>query len=93
MVAERHAGPTGLAGELTADGVALWLSPLDDDEQEQAAAGTEKVHVTRLAPCCGADGPAHRAWFGWGNDAPAELIERIFMPVTVKDHRVPHKST
>lgn len=68
-VAERHAGLTGLAGELTADGVALSLSPLEDDEQEQAAVGTEKVHVTRLAPCCGADGPAPRAWSGRGNDA------------------------
>ncbi|BCK66659.1 hypothetical protein Srufu_006120 [Streptomyces libani subsp. rufus] len=92
-VAERHAGLTGLAGELTADGVALSLSLLEDDEQEQAAVGTENVHVTRLAPCCGADGPAHRAWSGRGNDAPAELIERILMPVTVQDHRVPHKST
>jgi pimeloyl-ACP methyl ester carboxylesterase len=93
VVAERRAGLTGPAGELTADGVAPWLSPLEDDEQEQAAVGTEKVHVTRLAPCCGADGPARRAWSGRGNDAPAELIERILMPVTVKDHRVPHKST
>jgi hypothetical protein len=42
VVAERRAGLTGPAGELTADGVALWLSPLDDDEQEQAAVGTEK---------------------------------------------------
>ncbi|WP_419249344.1 alpha/beta fold hydrolase [Streptomyces canus] len=93
VVAERHAGLTGLAGELTADGVALSLSPLEDDEQEQAAVGPEKVHVTRLAPCCGADGPAHRAWSGRGNDAPVELIERILMPVTVKDHRVRHQST
>ncbi|WP_405521617.1 hypothetical protein OG426_00780 [Streptomyces canus] len=61
VVAERHAGLTGPAGEPTADGVALSLSPLRDDEQEQAAAGTENVHVTRLAPCCGTDGPAHRA--------------------------------
>ncbi|WP_326659400.1 hypothetical protein [Streptomyces canus] len=34
VVAERHAGLMGLAGDLTADGVALWLSPLEDDEQE-----------------------------------------------------------
>lgn len=42
VVAERHARLTGLAGELAADGVALSLSPLEDDEQEQPAAARRK---------------------------------------------------